>query len=181
MSLDRKLLSLFTAGLIGLTALSCSPAPSGRSNGSVSSGCSKDTDCKGDRVCYQGECVSPSQNFLKDVSEGKDGYLGDSYTDSSKMVEVGWVDSDNGTKNYTCAEFRTMFDQDCCPILTDCYSCEGIIFDFTGCTLSNGEKMIPGDLYTCFAKSCYSISHGGGCEQAPLKDQVQTFCDKKYW
>ena len=45
MSLDRKLLSLFTAGLIGLTALSCSPAPAGRTSGS-SAGCSKDSDCK---------------------------------------------------------------------------------------------------------------------------------------
>jgi hypothetical protein len=47
--------------LLGLTVLTlCIAACSQSSTGDLGSGCQKDTDCKGDRVCDNGRCGPPS-------------------------------------------------------------------------------------------------------------------------
>ena len=50
------LVSRFPAGSGGPLAPSFSSSSPGRTSGA---GCSKDTDCKGDRVCVRGQCADP--------------------------------------------------------------------------------------------------------------------------
>jgi hypothetical protein len=53
---DMVLVSRFPSGAGGQSAASSAASPPPPSTGA---GCSKDTDCKGDRVCVQGQCADP--------------------------------------------------------------------------------------------------------------------------
>jgi hypothetical protein len=64
-----------------LAVVACKNEPSGATGGAASSaGCSKDTDCKGTRVCEIGQCVeSRAERKAKDHSL-------DHYTDMGPPV-----------------------------------------------------------------------------------------------
>jgi hypothetical protein len=55
---DMVLVSRFPSGAGGQSATS--PAASPPPPFTTGPGCSKDTDCKGDRVCVQGQCADPA-------------------------------------------------------------------------------------------------------------------------
>ncbi len=178
MSLDRKLLSLVAAGLIGLTALSCSPASSGRTNSGSSSGCSKDSDCKGDRVCYAGECVSPS---LGDVSSGKDaGYVGG--VDSVNSKDVCTRDNTSGCSPvtlYSCEEFAYMYFDTCCSDGKNGELCSKYN---SGTMATDCNKFFDGGKYVsiyfdCVKDSC-SVCDKSVCKPKGIQDNdlVNKYC-----
>jgi hypothetical protein len=55
---DMVLVSRFPSGSGGQGAAPSAASPPGAA--SSASGCAKDTDCKGDRVCVQGQCADPT-------------------------------------------------------------------------------------------------------------------------
>ncbi|HEY0662780.1 MAG TPA: hypothetical protein VGD21_15835 [Lysobacter sp.] len=54
---------------IALFLMACSPVSPQQSATTPSLQCGKDTDCKGDRICSSGQCVSPSSTPVVDTEQ----------------------------------------------------------------------------------------------------------------
>lgn len=84
--------------VVGAVVSSCAKKPLDAA--SAAAGCQKDTDCKGDRVCVQGQCTAPTATAsvasVEAVNDGTDPNAPDLSPDDVNFVDnrkgFGWSD-----------------------------------------------------------------------------------------
>ena len=74
--------------VLGLLVLSCSGSSliGHRGPPDGGAGCTKDTDCKGDRICSKGECVSPTEVDASDGTRASGGSRGSNQSGGAMSV-----------------------------------------------------------------------------------------------
>lgn len=164
--LVSRTITLATLGLFGLTAsAACTSAvPDGDED--VPSACASDSDCKGDRVCDDGACVSPSGEPVN----GGTGTGSDTGTDTgTPPADQCIATGDSCAVNGDCCNFNA--GNGYCVSNTCSDSCDISDGCVSGCCLplTNGAA-------SCFAasecSSCGSIDYTGYCDGDKL-----VFCD----
>lgn len=144
----RALITALSLPLLVLMAPSCDDE---------SDGCKTDNDCKGDRICDDGMCVSPDTS---DTAADSDGDSEGSSGDGSDTAS-----SDSGDMPASCAETGTYCDSNALyscttdSLIVDCATCQ-YVGPGTGSEYDTSCKDEESDCSTCSADDPWT---GAGC------------------